>query len=302
MSNIPIFLSSDDNYAPFVATTIASICDNTKSFCEFYVLDGGIREENKGKLCELKNQFDNFSIEFIKINVEKEFRNIEYVNAEKRITLSTYNRFLIPKIKPELKKVLYLDVDIVVLGDIEELFDEPLDEYSLGAVWNSSRKNFNTDTKELLELSPDYKYFNAGVLLVNSKKWREQDVIMQIFNLEKKYRGKILHADETLLNKLFDNDYKILPLKYNYLDFDTFNNKQGCVVIRHFATNVKPWDIHPELVTTGLMDNYQDFWRYASKTPFYNQILEHAQKKKTEETIRQLRIQNMILKAKSKNV
>ena len=50
------------------------------------------------------------------------------------------------------------------------------------------------------------------------------------------------------------------------------------------------------------MDNYQDFWRYASKTPFYNQILEHAQKKKTEETIRQLRIQNMILKAKSKNV
>ena len=42
MSNIPIFLSSDDNYAPFVATTIASICDNTKSFCEFYVLDGGI--------------------------------------------------------------------------------------------------------------------------------------------------------------------------------------------------------------------------------------------------------------------
>ena len=37
--NIPIFLSSDNNYAPFVATTIASICDNTKSFCDFYVLD-----------------------------------------------------------------------------------------------------------------------------------------------------------------------------------------------------------------------------------------------------------------------
>ena len=44
MYRIPIFLSSDNNYAPFVATTIASICDNTKSFCDFYILDGGIEE------------------------------------------------------------------------------------------------------------------------------------------------------------------------------------------------------------------------------------------------------------------
>ena len=49
-NNIPIFLSSDNNYAPFVATTIASICDNTKSFCEFYILDGGITQEIKSTI------------------------------------------------------------------------------------------------------------------------------------------------------------------------------------------------------------------------------------------------------------
>ena len=52
MYRIPIFLSSDNNYAPFVATTIASICDNTKSFCDFYILDGGIEEENKEKIIQ----------------------------------------------------------------------------------------------------------------------------------------------------------------------------------------------------------------------------------------------------------
>ena len=67
MSNIHIFLSSDNNYAPFVATTIASICDNTKSFCDFYILDSGIEEEeeeeeNKEKICQLKTKFNNFSI------------------------------------------------------------------------------------------------------------------------------------------------------------------------------------------------------------------------------------------------
>ena len=50
MSNIPIFLASDNNYAPFVATTIASICDNTKSFCNFYILDGGISKKIRIKL------------------------------------------------------------------------------------------------------------------------------------------------------------------------------------------------------------------------------------------------------------
>ena len=70
--NIPIFLSSDNNYAPFVATTIASICDNTKSFVEVYVLDGGITEENQEKISALKDVFKNFSIEFIKIDLEKE--------------------------------------------------------------------------------------------------------------------------------------------------------------------------------------------------------------------------------------
>ena len=55
MYRIPIFLSSDNNYAPFVATTIASICDNTKSFCDFYILDGGIEEEKKEKIFQREN-------------------------------------------------------------------------------------------------------------------------------------------------------------------------------------------------------------------------------------------------------
>ena len=76
MNTIPIFLSSDNNYAPYVATTIASICDNTKSFCDFYILDGGISKENQEKIYVLKEKFNNFSIEFINIDVDKEFKSI----------------------------------------------------------------------------------------------------------------------------------------------------------------------------------------------------------------------------------
>ena len=294
---IPIFLSSDNNYAPFVATTIASICDNTKSFCDFYILDSGISEENKDKICELKQQFDNFSIEFLNVNSEEEFRNLNYYNAEDYITLSTYNRFLIPKLKPDLKKILYLDVDIVVFGDIAELYNQDLEDYALGAVWDESRKYYNLDTKELMELSDDYKYFNAGVLLIDIQKWNKDNIVAKLFKISDSYGENVLHADETLLNKYFDGQYKILDLKYNYLEYDLISHPLEQVIIRHFVTKFKPWTIPPEK-SAKQMYGADEFWKYAEKTAFYKDILENF--RDSVLTINQYRLSQIYLKNRYK--
>ena len=164
--NVPIFLSSDNNYAPFVATTIASICDNTSTFCDFYILDGGITEENKEKICELKQQFDNFSIEFIKIKPEH-LAGIDYKNECNYVSISTYNRFLAPILIPQVDKAIYLDVDIIANGDIAELFNKSLNGHIIGAVPDLCRnKEFLDNVKKNLGLQPTSKYFNAGVLLI----------------------------------------------------------------------------------------------------------------------------------------
>lgn len=295
--SIPVFLASDDNYAPFVASTIASICSHTKSFCDFYILDGGISEENKEKICKLKEQFDNFFIEFLFVDLEKEFKNIVYKNAGSYISLSTYNRFLIPQLKPHLQKVIYMDVDVVVLDDIQKLYNEDISAFALGAIWDKSRKYYNTDTKDLINLSENYKYFNAGVLLIDVQKWKNDNVLKAIFELEQKYREKILHADETLLNKYFDENYQVLGIKYNYTDYDVLTHPMQNIVIRHFATAVKPWHIHPD-INTSMCPNTQDFWKYAKMTSFYNQLLENCSNKtKQQEMLRKLRIQNMITKS-----
>ena len=97
----------------------------------------------------------------------------------------TYNRFLIPKLKPQLKKVLYMDVDIIVLGDIQELYNEDLEGYALGAVWEQTRKYYNSDTKELMELSENYKYFNAGILVIDVQKWLDNNILKELFYIEK---------------------------------------------------------------------------------------------------------------------
>lgn len=273
MNKIPIFLPSDNNYATFVATTIASICDNTKSFCEFYILDSGISEQNEDKICKLKNKFSNFSIEFIKIVPEQAFKNFQVPN---NLNISTYNRLLIPNLKPSLTKVLYLDTDTITLGDISELYNIPLDGYALGASWDKSRVLYNTDTKCLMELSEDYKYFNAGVLVIDIQKWLELDIISELFKIAKKYESRIKHADETLLNKYFDNNYKILDIKYNYLDYDCLNSPTHEVCTRHFATPMKPWNSNFSMLGNKIekLKNFDDFWIYAKMTEFRQELEE----------------------------
>src|SRR5574344_2544565 len=123
-NSIPIFLPSDNNYAPFLATTIASICDNTVNFCEIYILDGGITEDNKVRIEKLKEKFKNFSIEYLKIDIEKIFDGFKIPNY---INVSTYMRLLIPELNKNINKALYIDTDAIALGDISEIYNTDLE-------------------------------------------------------------------------------------------------------------------------------------------------------------------------------
>lgn len=273
MLTIPIFLSSDDNYAPFVATTIASICENTNSFCDFYILDGGITKENQNKICELKKQFKNFSIEFIKIN-EDDLRSIDYKNECKYVSISTYNRFLIPLLKPEIDKAIYLDVDIIANGDIAEFYNKDIKGKYIGAIPDLCRnKEYLDNVKKNLNLPPDTKYFNAGVLLINCKKWRENNITQKLFEIEKKYRNRLRMADQDVLNICFNNEM------YNEMYNEQEQNNN--FILRHFSGSIKPWQgnfyIHAKDKKPYKTANLNLFWKYAKKTLFYDEILKRKE-------------------------
>ena len=260
---IPIFLASDNNYAPLISTTIASICDNTKSQVNFYILDGGISQENKFKINGLKNKFNNFTIEFINIDTKKYFEDFITTGT---LNVSTYYRFLLADLKPNLNKVIYLDVDLIITGDIVKLYNENMDGFSLAACSDSSCEGNLQLCKKNLEMDKDSKYFNAGVLLINLKEWREKNICKKLFDTEKQYRGRLENNDQDVLNKCFEKNYKELDRKYNVV----FENKE--IFIKHFAGKIKPWqadfyldkDMKPQKIT----DNHL-FWKYAVMTPFY---------------------------------
>ena len=273
-TNIPIFLASNDNYAPFVATTMASICYNTKSFIEFYILDGGITNFRKKQIEKLKEKFNNFSIEFIKVDFEKYFNNFKIANYW---SLDMYSRFLIPLIKMNINKAIYIDVDVIVLDDIKKLYQEKLDNYALAAIPEITNMKVLNKRKKLLNMNDNSIYFNSGVLLIDCKKWRVDNIFNKILDIENCLNGRLSCPDQDLLNKFFDNNYKRLSVRYNLLNgYIHFQNNIIDIltntIIRHFEGGIKPWMSNVNEFGDKIK-YFEEFWFFAKMTPFYDGLL-----------------------------
>lgn len=301
MQRIPVFLSSDNKYAPFVATTMVSILSNTKSFIEFYILDGGITKENQDKICEVKNRFDNFSIEFLRIDLDKYFSNFP---ETENITKAMYSRFLIPELKPEIDKAIYTDVDVIFLDDIGKMYNEDLGAYALGAIWEEyAEKTVNKERKERLRLSNKHKFFSSGNLLIDCKKWREDNIFENVLNIAAQIELK--EPDMDILNKYFDNNYKVLSPKYCWINqnYEFFGQPKEQIVIRHFNGPVKPWHISPNISENTKLTFSLDkdkFWYYAEMTSFYDELIKNIIYSTNKDMIKFL-VEKMI-RDKAKNV
>ncbi len=291
---IPVFLSADNGYAPFVATTIASICDHTRSFIDFYILDGGITEENKRKIEELKKLFSNFSIEFIPIDVDFYFRKFQ-TNSQ-YYSKSMYSRYLIPDIKPNIQKAIYSDVDVIVLGDIKSMYDIDLENYIIGAIASPflMDKPIMSEIKKNYNISQEHIYFCSGNLLIDCQKWRENNILKKLFDIQKAFLSDTPACDQDILNKCFDANYKEISYRYCATEYH-LKYFQSCpdMVIRHFGVPTKPWMINPS-TKTSLCPNLLDFWKYAKMTLFYDELLNNVSDDEQQKSLmRKLHIRNI---------
>lgn len=278
-THIPVFLASDDNYAPFVATTIASVCYNTTSFVHFYILNDDITLFHQRQIASLKKNFKNFDLTFIPLDTNQHFASLPFCNG---LTKASYSRLLIPELAKDLEKAIYSDVDIISLGDIAELYEQDLGLHILGATDHAcfvQDQALRDRLQNRLHLAPEHKYFYSGNLLLNCTRWRSQDITNQLFTLARHYNSHLTFGDQCLLNKFFDaNKYKQLDYRFCLTTQDYFFFKRtddevrrklmDNVVIRHFESSCKPW-VTDTYRDGNIIPNFEDFWFFAEMTPFF---------------------------------
>lgn len=236
-NKINICLSCDDNYAQHMAVTIASILKNKApdDILDFCILDGGISQVNKNKIMQLSDIGD-FNIEFIQ--VDNSLFNKCPIQDWTHLSITAYFRLILPAVKTNWDKIIYLDCDIVVKSSLNELFNTDLKNSYLAAVPDISEE------KHAARLNICH-YCNSGVLIFNAKKWREDNVSEKIFLWIKENENKIVLHDQDILNAVINNNILILDKKWNaqiIRDYDeiTYNEWKNANIL-HFIHKKKPW-------------------------------------------------------------
>ena len=217
------------------------------------------------KLVLLKQLTPNASLEFI--NLSKEIASIkDKFHLRDYYSIDTYFRFFIADLFPEYDKVIYLDSDIIVLGDISDLYFTNISNYLLGVVQEQVMSH-NECFSDYVEKALGVKcknYFNAGILLMNSKMFRICNIQTKFFKLMERFKFRVTQ-DEDYLNVICKDKVKYLELGWNKMPFEETGFDDVDLRIIHYTLGWKPW--HYENV------RYEEyFWQYAAQTDFYDQI------------------------------
>lgn len=275
MESIKVISASDSNYARHLGAMIISLLENTssKENIEFLIIDGDISSDDKEHLYQCTNKY-GCKISFLKLNPE----SYKDLTVKSYVSQVTYFRiFLTEILEISVKKVIYLDCDIIVKGDITKLWEFDVSQYPLAAVEDVGMENtgdFGAVVKRNIGMPRRIKYFNAGVLIINLEKWRTENITKKLRDYLHANKEKLVFADQDGLNAIFMEQWLPLPMAWNLqsgifepLDKNRITRKdmKDAVInpmIIHYTEKSKPW--HP----TNIHHLRNEYVKYALLTPW----------------------------------
>ena len=205
---IPIFFTIDDAYAPYLHVALISLIENASKDRNYkiIVVYQELNEENRNNLAELVKDHPNFEMEFkyMKQSLDMITDRIENRLRSDYFTMTIYFRIFIPDMYPEYDKAIYIDSDIVVPGDISELYDTDMHGNLIGVCKDSS-VNDAPELQRYMTESLGLKlgdYFNSGMLLMNMKALREAKLAEHFLYLLNKYHFDCIAPDQDYLNSM----------------------------------------------------------------------------------------------------
>lgn len=265
---IKLIFGVDGAYSQHLAVTLVSLLENNpRNHFDILVVTLHMAQSDRNRLSALVARFSNARLRFQPFDIG----GYSHFRTDGHISHASYLRIFIPDILPEsVEKVLYLDCDIVVRDDIAPLWNLELGDSLLGAA-----RNLFFVRHADLEMPEDADYFNAGVLLMNLKRWREADGTARLIRFIEAHHDHLWAHDQDALNAVFCGDFLELAPRWNFqtsmlwsepdgldLSYREFRQLLVDPAIVHYTTPSKPWhfsNTHPYKST---------YYHYLAKTPY----------------------------------
>ena len=236
-----IVLAANYAYVEQVMTTIKSICYHNRSI-RFYLINSDFPNE---WMKQLNKRLEKFDSEIINCRVTSE----QISRYKTDISYTVFLRYFVADFVKE-DKALYLDCDLVVTKNLDDLFATDLQDYPLAAI-----RDFGGRAYFCREI------FNAGVLLIHNALWKQENMTQKLIDLTNEWHDKVDQADQSILNMLFENRWLELDFDNNHIVIHErfanyhFPDGQEYPGIIHYLSKRKPWNTHAE-------QTYRDVWWY----------------------------------------
>ena len=180
------------------------------------------------------------------------------------ISIAMYYRYSLAELLPNLDKVIYLDSDLNVLTSLKALFNTDIADSYFGGVEDI----FVQKNTERLGIN---KYCNSGVILINLKKWRDENIQEKLYKFTIENKDRLVYPDQDVLNTVLQEGIKYIDKKWNAqvgeykVCYDTGFNELGkeAYIIHHIGQD-KPWLLKSKSPFKGV------YFKYLENTPFRN--------------------------------
>ena len=292
-NNINIAMAFNDGYIYPILVSMESVLSNSnkhESFITYHLLCCyNVIENTLSKIKSFLNRYP-LNLEIVFYNMGNTFINLE----KSRLTQVTFYRLLLP-ILINIERILYLDGDTLTFKDLREMYNLDFnDTYILGTL------DYLSNGVDYLELKSE-KYINAGVILMNLEKLRNDKKYVELINIVNKVQ--LRNEDQTAINYILYPKIGILPYKYNIfnfydeLDIKVYSDKlrinvniseiaevlKDPTIIHHVICSPKPWDPNSNYMDSvsgcrqrpncSCKRSHEIWLSFANKTDFYKEIL-----------------------------
>lgn len=276
MSNEPpirLVLAADSNYAMPMAVAMCSAAANCAENRELEVfvihdsISGGLAKRVESSLASVRR---HASLNWLSVP-NGSISGLRVIHGHMNPLI--YARLLIPTLLPsDCNRAIYIDSDVVVEGDISDLWDIPLASKSVAAVRDrigTVGSSGGLANYEELGINPASPYFNSGLLLLDVARWRNLDISSKVFSYLRTHAAHLQMGDQDGLNAVLHDDWIELPSRWNQqiIPLALRRGRESVALphreeggVLHYISGEKPW------LPNCRYDEKKFFFKYLDKT------------------------------------
>lgn len=243
-----VFTIDDNYFYPFLVTLKSIIFFNNHNNLVFHVFFKSLSKKNLRRL----DKFESINVIKIQRNIFK--GGLAEFSSNSGWPESSFIRLFLPYIL-DLDRYLYLDADVLITGDISELYNLDLKDYPISATIQNGYSEYRK--KIGLNLKDDNRYFMSGALLVNPSNYRDKiSLERSLLELRRLIDNGSLLPDMDTLNSIVENNF----IEIDEIYHNTVNSyHEHPPLILHYAGSIKPWNYFYD-------GNYLDDYKKVMKT------------------------------------